>query len=446
MEDDDGIRDRMGKWEKRKWWGGMETETVEEMETETEEAMGMEIPIGMTEVLCLSPMSVLTMTSALTWWNAHKRTIGADVAFAMSWRELLKLMTEVYCPRNEIQKIESELWNLTMKNNDLANYTQRFQVLTMMALRAGFVMNIVATTAGNKTEEVRGKAYVLGGGEANLDSNVVTDQTLRSAYQQLRVSREDIPKTVFRNTLYDHYEFQVDVFTALAGIFMDLMNRGKLDYPVMDVLRSFDYGTRVALSQSIRSILDRNKDGYKTLRANCIVPNMKAEIATYVTKCLTCAKVKAECQKPFGLLVQPMITVEGSGDWNSPEFQDTANSGTKKTKRSFVFHQMDTEEVSDRFVAPCFVNGLEAYDGEINLGVEENMISNEYVVKLCLEHEFIINPEEDDFEPGVILGRTFLRMTKAITDFGAGTVTIYPEFDPFLEETKEEEEEKSMDD
>ncbi|GKA56489.1 putative reverse transcriptase domain-containing protein [Tanacetum coccineum] len=35
--------------------------------------------------------------------------------------------------------------------------------------------------------------------------------------------------------------------------------------------------------------------------------NMKAEIATYVSKCLTCAKVKAECQKPSGLLVQPDI-------------------------------------------------------------------------------------------------------------------------------------------
>ncbi|GKA33580.1 hypothetical protein Tco_0720009 [Tanacetum coccineum] len=34
---------------------------------------------------------------------------------------------------------------------------------------------------------------------------------------------------------------------------------------------------------------------------------------------------------------------------------------------------MKTEEVSDRFVAPCLVNGLEAYDGEINLGVEENI-------------------------------------------------------------------------
>ncbi|GKC49192.1 reverse transcriptase domain-containing protein [Tanacetum coccineum] len=38
-------------------------------------------------------------------------------------------------------------------------------------------------------------------------------------------------------------------------------------------------------------------------------PNMKAKIATYVSKCLTCAKVKAECQKPSGLLVQPVIPV-----------------------------------------------------------------------------------------------------------------------------------------
>ncbi|GKA29380.1 hypothetical protein Tco_0715625 [Tanacetum coccineum] len=161
--------------------------------------------------------------------------------------------------------------------------------------------------------------------------------------------------------------------------------------------------------------------------------------------------------------------VEGSGDWNSLEFQDTPNSGQKKETKAMVFYQMDIEEVSDRFVAPCFVNGLEAYDGEINLGVEENMISNEYAVKLCLEHEvkrgnkvvkkelivalrgkfyfvkFIINPEENDVEHGVILGRSFLRMTKAITDFEAGTITIYPKTDPFLEDI-EEEKEKSLDD
>ncbi|GJR17340.1 putative reverse transcriptase domain-containing protein [Tanacetum coccineum] len=36
-------------------------------------------------------------------------------------------------------------------------------------------------------------------------------------------------------------------------------------------------------------------------------PNMKANITTYVSKCLTCAKVKAEHQRPSGLLVQPKI-------------------------------------------------------------------------------------------------------------------------------------------
>ncbi|GKE17218.1 putative reverse transcriptase domain-containing protein [Tanacetum coccineum] len=64
--------------------------------------------------------------SALTWWNSYKRTIGVDAAYAMKWAGLMKLMTEVYCPRNEIQKMETELWNLTVKGNDLTAYTQRF--------------------------------------------------------------------------------------------------------------------------------------------------------------------------------------------------------------------------------------------------------------------------------------------------------------------------------
>nr|GFC61254.1 putative reverse transcriptase domain-containing protein [Tanacetum cinerariifolium] len=36
-------------------------------------------------------------------------------------------------------------------------------------------------------------------------------------------------------------------------------------------------------------------------------PNIKADNTTYVSKFLTCAKVKAEHQKPSGLLVQPKI-------------------------------------------------------------------------------------------------------------------------------------------
>nr|GEX44259.1 putative reverse transcriptase domain-containing protein [Tanacetum cinerariifolium] len=58
------------------------------------------------------------------------------------------------------------------------------------------------------------------------------------------------------------------------------------------------------LKYSIHSGSDKM---YQDLKQLYWWPNMKANIATYVSKCLTCSKVKAEHQKPFGLLVQPEI-------------------------------------------------------------------------------------------------------------------------------------------
>ncbi|GJX59142.1 putative reverse transcriptase domain-containing protein [Tanacetum coccineum] len=46
---------------------------------------------------------------------------------------------------------------------------------------------------------------------------------------------------------------------------------------------------------------------YQDLKKLYWWPNMKAIIAEYVGKCLTCSRVKAECQKPSGFLVQPEI-------------------------------------------------------------------------------------------------------------------------------------------
>nr|GEU33261.1 copia protein [Tanacetum cinerariifolium] len=59
------------------------------------------------------------------------------------------------------------------------------------------------------------------------------------------------------------------------------------------------------------SIHPRLDKMYQDLKKLYWWPNMKAESATYVSKCLTYAKVKAECQKPSGLLVQPVIPLTG---------------------------------------------------------------------------------------------------------------------------------------
>ncbi|GJV73529.1 putative reverse transcriptase domain-containing protein [Tanacetum coccineum] len=47
--------------------------------------------------------------NALTWWNSHVRTVGNDIAYAMTWTELKKKITDKYCPRTEIKKLEVEL-------------------------------------------------------------------------------------------------------------------------------------------------------------------------------------------------------------------------------------------------------------------------------------------------------------------------------------------------
>ncbi|GKB66975.1 reverse transcriptase domain-containing protein [Tanacetum coccineum] len=44
--------------------------------------------------------------NALTWWNSHVRTVGNDIAYAMTWTELKKKMTDKYCPRTEIKKLK----------------------------------------------------------------------------------------------------------------------------------------------------------------------------------------------------------------------------------------------------------------------------------------------------------------------------------------------------
>ncbi|GJU08538.1 putative reverse transcriptase domain-containing protein [Tanacetum coccineum] len=179
------------------------------------------------------------------------KTVVHDAAYGMPWKTLMKMMTKNYCSGSEIKKLETELWNLTIKGTDVESYTQRFQELVVLCSRMVLdesdkvekytgglpnsiqgsamaskpkmlqemielakslmdqkVLTYAARQAENKRRidnnsrsnhvqqppeisdcpklknkdrgnatgngEARGRAYALGGGEANPDLNVVT--------------------------------------------------------------------------------------------------------------------------------------------------------------------------------------------------------------------------------------------------------------------------------
>ncbi|GJX37511.1 putative nucleotidyltransferase, ribonuclease H [Tanacetum coccineum] len=56
---------------------------------------------------------------ALSWWNAYAQPMGIEQANQITWTKLKRLLTNKYCPRTEIKKMEEELYNLIIKGNDL---------------------------------------------------------------------------------------------------------------------------------------------------------------------------------------------------------------------------------------------------------------------------------------------------------------------------------------
>ncbi|GKC66708.1 reverse transcriptase domain-containing protein, partial [Tanacetum coccineum] len=95
-------------------------------------------------------------------FNGTEGVVGLTRWFEkMETAELMKLMTEVYYPRNKVQNMETKLWNLAVKGNDLTVYTRRFQELVLLCTR--MIPN----------EEDKVKRFV-GGLRDNIQGDVIT--------------------------------------------------------------------------------------------------------------------------------------------------------------------------------------------------------------------------------------------------------------------------------
>ncbi|GJZ24807.1 putative reverse transcriptase domain-containing protein [Tanacetum coccineum] len=71
----------------------------------------------------------------LTWWNTKVATMGLETVNQMPWTKMKQLMTNEFYPMEEVQRMESELWNLKVKEYNVVAYTQMFNDLALMCPR-----------------------------------------------------------------------------------------------------------------------------------------------------------------------------------------------------------------------------------------------------------------------------------------------------------------------
>ncbi|GJQ91565.1 putative reverse transcriptase domain-containing protein [Tanacetum coccineum] len=97
-----------------------------------------------------------TLTNdALSWWNAYAQPIRIEQANKITWTELKRLLTNKYCPRTEVRKMEDEFYNVTVKGNDLKTYVRRFQELPVLC--PNMVPNTEKLMVGHLTRNCRNK-------------------------------------------------------------------------------------------------------------------------------------------------------------------------------------------------------------------------------------------------------------------------------------------------
>nr|GEU41591.1 transposon Ty3-G Gag-Pol polyprotein [Tanacetum cinerariifolium] len=94
--------------------------------------------------------------NALTWWNSHVKTIGDDVAYAMTWKALKKMMTDKYCSRGEIKKMFPE------ESDEVEKYVDGLP----------YMIHGSGNRAGNGNAVAR--AYSVGTAGTNPNSSVFT--------------------------------------------------------------------------------------------------------------------------------------------------------------------------------------------------------------------------------------------------------------------------------
>nr|GEW83625.1 retrovirus-related Pol polyprotein from transposon 17.6 [Tanacetum cinerariifolium] len=142
------------------------------------------------------------------------RMVGIDVAYTMTWKELMKLMNNVYYPRNKIQKIENVSYAVELADERVIGSDTVIRWCTLNFINHAFNIDLMPVEVGS-FDVVIGmnwlskyhaviicdeKIVCIPYGNKVLTiqgSSVYSKIDLRSGYHQLIVHEEDIPKMEF---------------------------------------------------------------------------------------------------------------------------------------------------------------------------------------------------------------------------------------------------------
>ncbi|GKA71672.1 putative reverse transcriptase domain-containing protein [Tanacetum coccineum] len=210
--------------------------------------------------------------SALTWWNSYVKTVGHDAAYGITWKTLRKMMTDKYCPRSELKKLEIEIWNLKVKEEYdevekyvgglpnmiqgslMASKQKRMQDATEFATE---LMDQKIRTFVDRNGGATTRAYTVGNARKNPDSNVVTGTFLLNNHYASILFDTGADKSfiftafsslidIFPATLDHYYDVKladekiIEVNTIIRGCTLNFLNH-QFNIDLMPVeLGSFD--------------------------------------------------------------------------------------------------------------------------------------------------------------------------------------------------------------
>nr|GEW12109.1 putative reverse transcriptase domain-containing protein [Tanacetum cinerariifolium] len=158
---------------------------------------------------------------ALTWWNSQVATLGIEAVTIKTWAEMKVMMTEEFCPPEEIQRMECELWNLRVEYIDISSYTTHFNELVILC--PGMV----------PTERKKVEAYIRGlseniKGEVTSSELATLNKAVRIAHTLMEQKVKEIAEREADNKKRKWENFQGG---SSSGVGSSNSNRNNNNYP-----------------------------------------------------------------------------------------------------------------------------------------------------------------------------------------------------------------------